>query len=176
VSPVVARTSSDRHARALAAAAGAVAHLDAARLDGAFHLATSPPPPQLEEARAVSRRVVLAHLPPVIAAHLGAGVATGATLVVENLQQAGVYSLARAAMPAGPAARLELAGHWPVPALSGASRMYRSGSWDKALAVDLERVAGDAGLHLHPLTREFFACWLTSAERAMLAEVARTAW
>ena len=54
--------------------------------------------------------------------------------------------------------------------------MYRAGAWDRVPATALEDAARGELVNLNPRSAEFFACWLGSEERAVLAEAARDAW
>ena len=170
----VARTSSAVHREALDRAGGPARGLAPERIDGAFHLGFEAPRPLLEGPRNVTCRVIEAHLPEVIGAHLGRA-APPLVWVLENLQQTCAADLARE-IAAARGQEVELLLHWPAPALSASERMYRAGAWDKAPAWELEAVAEGSLAGVHPYTTEFFRCWLGADERARLAAVARRAW
>lgn len=168
----VVRTSGAAHAAALDTGGHPAASLDGARLDAAFHLGSAASVlEQGDLAREVTRRVVEAHLPAVVAAH--AGRATPPRVVIaENFQQVGVWQLASelAGLRGG---GVGLVAHWPAPGLSASGRMYRSPLWDKIPAWELEAVAAGTLPAVHPLTHVFFAAWLDGPRRAALAAAAR---
>jgi hypothetical protein len=170
----VVRTSGSVHADALARLGQPARGIEPARIDAAFHLGAGVPRPLVEESRRVTRRVIEAHLPEVVSRHLGRTVAT--VVIAENLQQAGVFEVARDLAAGRGGGQVALAAHWPAPAVSGSERMYRSGAWDKVAAADLELVAAGTVTGIHPYTSEFFRCWLGPEERSALAATARAAW
>lgn len=165
--PAIVRTSSASHENALAAdtlAAGATDH----ELTMAFALGDTWTPASTPRSRAIARRVLAAHLPSVAASHVGRGAST-TVVVAENLQQAG---LRRAAARLAAPARVEHVAHVPVPGLSASARMYRSTPWDRVPASEADRLASGRVRGAHPLTRDYFACWLDEATRRRASEAA----
>ncbi len=184
----VVRTSSAAHEAALAAAGNPAQVLARERIDRAFQLGNGPlsageadaDSPQEERARRVTERVIEAHLPEVVARHVGRA---APVLMTENLPQAGVFALARELATRGPARAggeqpggetISYLGHFPAPGPSARNRMYRSEGWDKVPASELETVTRGAP-GLHPYARQFYACWLTPELRRAAADAAR-AW
>ena len=168
----VVRTSTEAHERALEDAGHAAKELAPESLDRAFHLGSFAVKCQDEPARAVTRRVIAAHLPEVVARHLGAD-RPRPVVMAENLQQAEVYNLAnRLAAAAGQ--KMAFVGHFPAPSPSAGMRMYRAQAWDKIAAWDLATICEGTVANLHPYTRQFFASWLTPRLRTELTAAART--
>ena len=165
----VVTTGSDRHQAALESLGDLGAAFPAAELDAAFHLGAGPVKAQPDDARAVSARVVAAHLPEVVFGHLDRE-PTAPLVMSENLQQAGVFRLARARRGS---AALGFVAHLPAPAMTARRRMYRSDSWDKVPAAELTTVVSGSVPGLHPYARQFFASWLGPELRQAVADAAR---
>lgn len=167
--PTVVRTSSPAHERALASDDLSRGATDD-ELTLAFALGDTWTPASTPQSRAITRRVLAAHLPSVAARHVDRGAAS-TVVVAENLQQSG---LRRAAARLAAPARVEHVAHLPVPGLSASARMYRSTPWDRVPAWEADGLASGRVRGAHPLTREYFACWLDEEARRRACEAAWT--